>query len=327
MKNQQFSPIYLLTGEENYYIDLLSDYFEYDLIPEECRDFDEVVVYGRDVSMGNVLDLALQCPVLASHRLVLVKEAQNISKKEEWDLLAGYATKPSPLTILVFCYRHKKLDKRSKAYKAILANGVVYEHSKLREQEVPDWILRRVQADGYNITERGAMLLTSFLGNDLAKLNNELGKLYISLPQGGSITEDLMERNIGISKDYNIFELQDALARRDVLKSNRIIKHFAENPKENPIYWVVAMLYSFFVSCMIYIQNKSLSESELVKAIGCHPYALKGFDVAARNYSLSKLASCIDYLYDADLKSKGVGNVGSVSDGEILKELVFKIIH
>lgn len=327
LKAGQFAPVYLLTGEENYYIDLLSDYFENQVIPEENRDFDQMVVYGRDVSMLTVVNLAQQVPVLSPKKLVLVKEAQDI-KKEEWEVLASYLDAPSSLTILVFCYRHKSLDKRSKAYKAIDKTGVVYEHKKLYDNQVPSWILAQVSAAGYQITERGALLLSESLGNDLAKISNELSKLYISTPVGSTITEEIMERNIGISKDYNVFELQNAIGRRDVLKCNQIINHFAANPKENPIQMVLPQLYKYVVNAMIYIQNvDSMSQADLAKTLGISPFFIKDYAVVARNFTLGKLASCIGYIHQADLHSKGVNCSGDVSVGDIYKELIFKMIH
>lgn len=327
LKAGQFAPVYLLTGEENYYIDLLSDYFENNVVPEENRDFDQMVVYGADVDMLTVVTLAQQVPMLSPKKLVLVKEAQDIPK-EQWEVLANYLESPSQLSILVFCYRHKALDKRSKAYKTIDKIGVVYEHKKLYDNQVPSWILAQVSAAGYEITERGALLLADSLGNNLSKISNELSKLYISTPKGATITEEIMERNIGISKDYNVFELQNAIGRRDVLQCNRIVNHFAANPKDNPIQMVLPQLYKYVVSTMIYIQSAGqMSEGELAKTIGCSPFFLKDYAVASRNFTLGKLASCIGYIHKTDLRSKGVHNAGTVTDGELLKELIFKMIH
>ena len=191
LKTGQYKPVYLLTGDENYYIDLVSDYFEKEVISPDFRDFDQTVVYGRDVDMTAVISLAKRYPMMSPVQLVLVKEAQDISKG--WELLATYLENPQPQTLLVFCYRYKKFDKRTKLYKAISAKGVIYEKNKLRDYEVPGWIANIVSQRGYSITQKGAVLIAESLGNDLAKIANELSKVYISLPQGSVINEDVIE--------------------------------------------------------------------------------------------------------------------------------------
>ena len=324
LKNKRYKPVYLLTGEENYTIDVVSNYIEENTVAEENRDFDQDVVYGRDVTMVQVVGSAQQFPMLSPVRLVMVKEAQDIPTPQ-WDLLASYLEHPQPSSILVFCYRHKKLDKRSRAYKAIAKTGEVMETARPYDNQLPGWISSYVRKNGYSITERAAILLTESIGNDLQKMANELGKVYVALPQGAVINEDVVEKNIGISKDYNVFELQTALGRRDVLKCNTIINHFAANPKDNPIQLVLPNLYNYFIKLMMYIQLEDKSKASSVLKV--HSFFLKDYEVASRNYTLGKLASCIGYLYDADLRSKGVRNTGTITDGEIMKELVFKIIH
>lgn len=323
LKAGKFRPVYLLTGEENYYIDLVSNFFEKNVIADDFRDFDQTVVYGPEVDMPTVIDLAKRYPMMSPVQLVLVKEAQGIAR--DWELLAKYLENPQPQTVLVLCYRHKKLNKNSKAYKAINSVGVVFEKNKLRDYEVPGWIANVVQKKGYSITQTGAVLIAESLGNDLGKIANELSKVYISMPEGGTINEDVIETNIGISKEYNAFELQNAIGRRDVVQCNKIVNHFAANPKDNPIQLVIASLYGYFIKVMLYHQEPDKNKAASVLKVS--PYFLKDYEKAAQNYSLGKLASCIGYLYEADLKSKGVRNNGTISDGEILKELVFKIIH
>lgn len=324
LKAHKFAPVYLLTGEENYYIDLVSNFMEKNIVAEEMRDFDQTVVYGRDVTMTQVVSMAQRYPMMSPVQLVLVKEAQDIPLKE-WELLCAYLEHPQATTILVFCYRHKKMDKRSKAYKSISSKGVVYERAKLYDNQVPDWIAGVVAKQGYSITQKGAVLIAESLGNDLGKIYNELSKVFISLPKGEVINEDVIEQNIGISKDYNVFELQSAIGRRDVVKCNRIVNHFAANPKDNPIQLVLPTLYNYFIKVMLYHQEPDKSKAASVMKV--NPHFLMEYETAARNYSLGKLASCIGYLYDADLRSKGIRNSGTISDGELLKEAVFKIIH
>ena len=323
LKTGQYKPVYLLTGEENYYIDLVSDYFEKEVISPDFRDFDQTVVYGRETDMKTVISLAKRYPMMSPVQLVLVKEAQDIAK--EWELLADYLDHPQPQTVLVFCYRHKKMDKRTKVYKAISTKGVVYEKERLRDYEVPDWIARVVSQQGYQITQKGAVLIAESLGNDLGKIANELSKVYISVPKGAVINEDIIESNIGISKDYNVFELQNAIGRRDVAQCMRIVNHFAANPKENPIQMLLPLLYGYFIKVMLFHQEPDKRKAMAVMKV--NQFFMKDYETAARNYTLGKLASCIGYLYETDLRCKGVRNSGSVSDGELLKELVFKIIH
>ncbi|MCR4829698.1 MAG: DNA polymerase III subunit delta [Bacteroidales bacterium] len=323
---QKFAPVYLLTGEENYYIDEISNYFETHVVAEELRDFDQTVIYGRDVAedMARVIDTALRFPMMSPYQLVLVKEAQDI-RTEQWETLVNYLNAPSPSTVLVFCYRHKKMDKRSKVYKAINSKGVVYEKNKLYDSQIPDWIAHTVAKNKYQITEKGAILIAESLGNDLGKIVNELQKVFVTLPEGSVITEEVIEENIGISKDYNVFELQNALGRRNVARCNRIVNYFASNPKSNPIQMILPNLYSYFIKVMLYHQVTDKSQAPSVLKVS--PFFVREYEVASRNYTLGKLASCIGYLYDADLRSKGVRNTGTVTDGELLKELVFKILH
>ena len=318
--------VYLLTGEEGYYIDQLSDYFENKLVPEENRDFDQTVLYGRDVSMADVVGYASQFPMMSEYRLVMVKEAQDIALKE-WDLLVSYLEKATQRSVLVLCYRSKWKDKRTKVYGAIKKAGVVYERNKLYDNELPTWILSYTKQHGRSITEKASLLLAEALGNNLSKLSNELDKLFVAVKEGEAITDVEIERNVGVSKDYNIYELQNAIGRKDVVRCNRIVNYFADNPKVMPIPRVVANLYEYLLKVMIYHQLTDKSQYAAASALGVNPYFVKDYEGAARNYTLPKLAACIGYLHEADVRSKGVRNSGTVSDGELLKELVFKIIH
>lgn len=324
LKAAKYQPVYLLTGEESYYIDLVSDYFEHHVIAEDFRDFDQTILYGRETDMRTVVSYAKQFPMMSPIKLVLVKEAQDIPTRE-WELLADYLQHPLPQTLLVFCYRHKKLDKRSKTYKAINEKGCICERAKLYDSQVPDWIGTFVNQHGHTITQKGSVLIAEYIGNDLSKIANELSKVFISLNPGDVITEDIIEQNIGISKEYNVFELQSAIGRRNVVQCNRIVNHFAANPKDNPIQMVLPSLYGYFIKIMLY--HQLADKSQAASALKVNPFFVKDYAVAAQNYTLGKLASCIGYLYDADLRSKGVRNTGTITDGELLKELVFKIIH
>lgn len=326
LKTGKLQPFYLLMGEEDYFIDQLSDYFEQNVIAEEYRDFDMTVFYGKDVetNMGLVVNTAKRYPMMSPQQLVIVKEAQTI-RPEQWEALIPYVASPNATTVLVFCYRHKTMDKRTKVFQAIKRCGVVFESVKLRDESIPTWIAMYVRERGYGITERAAMLITEAIGNDLVKITNELGKIFIFLPKGQTINEDAIERYVGISKEYNVFELQKAIGLRDVVRCNKIINNFAQNPKSNPIQMILPLLYGYFIKIMIYLQLPDKAEAP--EALGISPYFVKDYATAANNYTLGKLATCIGYLYEADLRSKGVHNTGSVTDGELLKELIFKIIH
>ena len=320
------APVYLLSGEEGYYIDLLSDFFENNIVEKDFRDFDQAVMYGRDVHMTDVVGSATQFPMMSQYRLVLVKEAQDIALKE-WDVLAAYLEKPAERSVLVLCYRKEKLDGRIKAYNAIKKAGVVYQRNKLYDSEVPTWIGSYLRQHNRMITEKASLLLFEALGNNLSKLSNELQKLFVSVKEGETITDADIERNVGINKDYNIFELQNAIGRKDIVRCTKIVNYFADNPKASPMPVVVANLYSYFIKVMVYHQLTDKSQYAAASALGVNPYFVKDYEIAARNYTLPKLAACIGYLHEADVRSKGVRNTGTVTDGELLKELVFKIIH
>lgn len=324
LKASKFSPVYLLTGEEDYYIDVVSDYFEQHVIAKDFRDFDQTVIYGSDTDMSTVLSYAKQFPVMSPVKLLLVKEAQAIETKE-WELLVNYLQNPMPQTILVFCYRHKKFEKRSKAYKAINEKGCFFESVKIQDYKIPEWVGTFANQHGYNITMNGAMLIAEYLGNNLGKIANEMSKVFINLKPREPINENIIEQYIGISKDYNIFELQKAIGRRNVLQCNRIINHFAANPKDNPIQMILPSLYNYFIKVMIY--HQIVDKTKAASTLKINPYFIKDYEIAANNYSLGKLASCIGYLYDTDLRSKGIRNSGTITDGELLKELIFKVIH
>lgn len=324
IKAGQFKPVYLLTGDENHYIDVVSDYFEHEVIDSSLRDFDLSVMYGRDVDMATVVSTVKRYPMMSAIHLVIVKEAQDIEIRQ-WDKLVTYLQQPSPQGVLVLCYRHKSLDKRTTVYKAIAKVGVIYETPRIYDNQVPRWIQTEVAAAGRTIGPKAASMIADALGTDLGKISNELSKLYPLTPEGGEITEETVEQQIGISKDYNIFELQNAIGRRDVMKCNRIVNYFAANPKKNPIQMVLPSLYGYLLKIMYYHQLEN--KSDAARELGCPPTFVQDYAAAAANHSLGKLASCIGYLYEADLRSKGVRNSGTVTDGEILRELVFKIIH
>jgi DNA polymerase-3 subunit delta len=323
IQNGLVKPIYFLMGEEPYYIDKISEYIENNILTEEERGFNQMVLYGRDVEIGDIIDNAKRFPMMAEKQVIVVKEAQDLSKTIE--NLAAYASNPQPSTVLVLCYKYKKIDKRKALYKAILKNGLVYESNKLYDNQVAEWIRRVLAGKKYEIDTKATLMLIEYLGTDLSKINNELEKLLVVLPAGTKITATHIEDNIGISKDYNNFELRKAVGARDVLKVNQIINYFAQNQKANPLIMTIALLNSFFTQLLIYHSLNDKSNASVSKALGIKPFFIQDYTLAAKNYPMRKVSQVIALLRDADVKSKGVG--ANLPEGDILKELLFKIIH
>jgi len=324
IKNGNAKPIYFLMGDEPYYIDAISNYIEKNVLSEEEKGFNQMVLYGRDVSVSDIVDNAKRYPMMAEKQVVIVKEAQDLSRTI--DQLESYANQPQPTTILVICYKYKKLDKRKKAYKAIAKNGVIFESKRLYDNQVPDWIRKVLAGKKYTISPKASQMLVEFLGTDLGKINNELEKLRLVIPQGTEITPTHIEENIGISKDYNNFELRSAIGERNVLKVNSIINYFAQNPKDNPTVVTVSLVYTFFAQLLKYHAATDKSKFAVAKILGVNPFFVKDYQVAARNYPMKKVSQVISLLREADLKSKGVGAT-NLSQGDLLKELLFKILH
>lgn len=315
-------PIYFLMGEEAYYIDKLAEYIENNILSEEERGFNQMVLYGKDVSVDDIISNAKRYPMMAEHQVIVVKEAQHLSRSIE--NLAAYAENPQLSTVLVICYKYAKLDKRKKIYKAIQKSGVLFESKKLYENQVSDWIRKVLAGSGYSITPKAAILLVEFLGTDLSKINNELEKLKIVIPKTQEITPEAIEENIGISKDYNNFELKKALGERNVLKATRILNYFAQNPKDNPFVLTITLLNTFFTQLLQYHGLSDHSSKSVASALGINPYFVKEFQIAAKNYPMRKVSGIIAHLRELDVKGKGVG--ANLSQEDLLKDLLVKII-
>ncbi|MFB9052606.1 DNA polymerase III subunit delta [Formosa undariae] len=319
IKQKNLKPIYLLMGEETYYIDKLSDYIEDHVLNEEEKGFNQMVLYGRDVTVEDIVGHAKRYPMMAEYQVIIVKEAQDLSRTI--DKLADYAKNPQPSTILVLNYKYKSVDKRKAVYKTIKKSGVVFESKKLYENQVADWIRRILAPKSYTITPKAAQMLVEFLGNDLSKINNELDKLQIVLPKDSQITPEHIEENIGISKDYNNFELRKAIGARDVLKAQRIVKYFAENPKDNPMVVTVSLVFAFFSQLLQVHGLSDKNPRNVASAIKINPYFVDEYLVALRNYPMRKVSANIAILREFDVKSKGVGS-NAVPQGDLLKELL-----
>jgi len=282
------------------------------------------VLYGKDTEASSIVDAARRFPMNSDYQLIIVKEAQEIKNIE--DKLLDYINKPVPTTILVIVYKYKKLDKRKSFVKAVQKVGAYFESAKVYENKIPEWISRYLGKKGYKITPKAGLMLAEYLGTDLHRITNELDKLIIGLPKSTQITDTHIEENIGISKEYNIFELQNALGSRDIYKANRIVNYFAANPKENPFVRTISMLYSFFLKLMMFHQLKDRSRNNVASVLSVHPFFVNDYQKAAASYPVAKLRKIVSYMRAYDLQSKGVNN-NSVTEGELLKELVYKILH
>lgn len=324
IKQKKLKPIYLLMGEESYYVDKISDFIEANVLSEEEKGFNQMVLYGRDITVEDIVSQAKRYPMMAEYQVVIVKEAQDLSR--QIDKLTDYAKQPQPSTILVLNYKYKTVDKRKAIYKAIKKTGVVFESKKLYENQVADWIRRVLSPKSYSITPKAAQMLVEFLGTDLSKINNELEKLQIILPKDTQITPDHIEENIGISKDYNNFELRKAIGARNVLKAQKIVKYFADNPKDNPMVVTVSLLFSFFSQLLHIHGMNDKNPRSVASALKINPYFVEEYLVAVRNYPMKKVSANIAILREFDVKSKGVG-ANAVPQGDLLKELLVLLMQ
>ena len=324
IKSGNIKPIYFLMGEEPYYIDKLSDYIEEKVLSEEEKGFNQTVLYGRDVTIEDIISTAKRYPMMAERQVVIVKEAQDLIRTI--DKLESYADNPMPSTVLVFCYKYKTLDKRKKVTKLLTKNGVVYESKKLYENQVGEWIKRILAGKKYAIEPKANAMLVEFLGTDLSKINNELQKLQIILPVGSTISPKDIEDNIGFSKDFNVFELRKALGERNQFKAYTIAENFAQNPKDNPMVVTTSLVFSFFIQLLKYHGLKDKNPKNVAAVIGVNPFFLKEYDVALKNYPMKKVSQIIGALRDIDVKSKGVGT-NAMSQSDLLREMLYKIFN
>ena len=324
LKNRIFKPVYFLAGEEPYYIDLITDYIEDKVLPEAEKAFNQIIIYGDDTNIAAIIDTARRFPMMASHQVVIVKEAQSLKKIED---LAIYLEKPLLSTILVFSYKYKTIDKRTKFYKALESHAVYFESTRIRDYLIPAWIERHLMTKGIKTDPSASAMLTEYLGTDLHKIVNELDKLLITLPAGKPvITTSLIEKNIGISKDYNNFELQKAIGEKNILKANMIVQYFANSPKDNPITLSIASLFGFFSKLLTYHYLTDKSKNNVAAVLKVNPFFVKDYETSAMKYNVPKTVQIISLLRTFDMKSKGYGDPGT-EPGDLLKELVFKILH
>ena len=325
LKNGTIKPIYFLYGDEPYFIDQISNYIENNLLPEADRGFNQTVLYGRDVAVNDIIANARRFPMMAERQVLIIKEAQSLSRTIHQ--LESYVENPQPTTVLVINYKYKKPDKRKKVYKTLAKMGILFEGKPLYENQVPAWIGNYVKDHGYEINPKASQMLVEFLGVKLGNIANELNKLFIILPKNSSITPEAIEENIGISKDFNNFELRKAIGTKDVVKANQIINYFAQNPKSNPLVMTISLLNSFFTQMLQFhaLPNKNDNRA-IAAALRISPFFTGDYTTAGKNYPMRKVSQIIGFLRDADLKSKGVG-ARDLPHSDLLKELLFKIMH
>ncbi len=330
LKENKYALVYFLQGEEPYYIDLISNYIEENALDEASKGFNQVIMYGKDVRLPDVLNHARRFPMMSERQVVIVKEAQNmeseLGKADSQKMLEAYLKNPQPSTILVFCYKYKKLDKRRKLYKELEKHAVVLSTKKLYESQLPEWIRNYFTTKGFTVAEKAVHMLADHIGNNLERLSNEIDKMLINFKEPREIDDRLVQKYIGISKEYNPFELQKAISYKDPVRVYEIINYFAANPRDNPVIPIIGTLYSLFSRLLVLHHRKAYTEDAIATVININRFFAKEYIAGLKNYSLQKVIKNIHYLRQADLYSKGVDNA-SLSEGQILKELAFKLMN
>ncbi|HNQ11907.1 MAG TPA: DNA polymerase III subunit delta [Bacteroidia bacterium] len=329
IRNKIYHPVYLLHGTEPYFIDQISHQIQNEVLEDHEKEFNTSIVYGKDLSMNDLVSHARRYPMMSNFQMVIVREAQDLSgfpPKDDSHPLFKYIENPLSSTLLIFCFKYKKLDKRSKFYKSIEKKGIVLESDKLYDDKIPAWATEYLKMKNIRISPKAALLACEHLGNDLSKISNELDKVLINIPKDGNIDVEEIEKYIGISKEYNVFELQNAIGKKDFQKTFKILKYFESNQKEHPFVVNLTILHQFFVKLMIYHSLNDKSKQNVASAIGVHPFFVSDYTSAAKKYSITQLKNIFHLLHEYDLKSKGVENVSS-SDGELMKEMVSRIMY
>lgn len=324
LKNKNYSTVYFLEGEEPYYIDVVSDYILDNVLSESEKSFNQTLLYGKDITLDTILTAARRYPMMAERQVIVVREAQNIKDIDE---LASYVEKPAPSTLLVLCHKYKTIDKRKKLYKAIQKFGVYMESKPLYENQIPAWVVDYLKSQQLGIEPKAVQMITDHIGSNLQRIVNELDKVLIAAVPGTSITVDDVEKNIGISKEYNAFEFQKALGSKDIFKANRIVNYLIHNEKTYHITMIVGILIAYFRKILTYhaIENKN-NQGEVAQRLGINPYFINDYLTATKNYPLQKAVLVLSLLREYDLRSKGARG-GTTENGELLRELTYKILH
>lgn len=324
IKAGNIKPIYFLMGEEPYYIDRITEYLEHNLLTEDEKGFNQMVLYGRDTTIDDIVANAKRYPMMAERQVVIVKEAQELAKTI--DQLEKYAENPQPTTVLVFAYKYKTLDKRKKVTKTLEKHGLLYESKKMYDNQVGQWIKNVLKNKGYGIEPKATVMLVEFLGNDLSRIANELTKFEIILPKGTTITPNHIEENIGFSKDFNVFEFRKAIGEKNQFKAYQIANYFAQNQKDNPIVMTNGLVFSFFSALLQYHGLKDKTPNNVAKVLRVSPYFVSDYITAAHNYPMKKVSAVVAKLRDVDVKSKGVG-ANALPQSDLLKEMLVNIFN
>jgi DNA polymerase-3 subunit delta len=324
IKKGNINPIYFLYGDEPYFIDIISDYIENNVLSDAEKGFDQMVLYGRDVTIADIIANARRFPMTAQRQIIIIKEAQDLIRTI--GQLESYIDNPQPTTTLVFNYKYKKPDKRKTVFKKLAKSAVFFESKSLYENQVPVWIAKYTKSKGFLIEPKASVMLVEFLGTQLSKIANELNKLFIVLSKGSTITPADIEENIGISKDFNNFELRKAIGTKNIVKANQIINYFAQNPKNNPLVMTISLLNSYFTQLLQYHALPNKNSKTVAAALRISPFFVGDYTTAAKNYPMRKVSQIIGLLREADMKSKGVG-ARDLPHGDLLKELLFKMMH
>ena len=322
IKSNKLLPIYFLMGDETYYIDMISDYIESNVLSEQEKGFNQLVLYGKDVSIQDIISHAKRYPMMADRQVVIVKEAQNLTKTIEQ--LVDYINNPQPTTVLVFNYKYKTLDKRKALYKSLSKSAIVFESKKIYDDKIPAWINNFLKARHISITPKAALMLTEFLGNDLSKIANELNKLEIVLGIDKLVTPEIIEQNIGMSKDFNNFELQKSLGNLDHKKSYKIVNYFAQNPKQHPFVLTISILYMYFTKLMTLHTVVEKNPTTLSKALGVNPYFVNEYIAVSKNFPMKRISGVLETLRIYDVKSKGVDS--NLGHKDLYYELIYNIL-
>ncbi len=326
LKSGNPKPIYFLHGEEPFYIDQIVKAATTSVLDESERDFNQTVVYAKDTPPIDVLDSATRLPMMSERTLVVVREAQEYKKASQWEVFEKYFESPSPTTVLIFAHKYKKFDKRSRIYKILKKDAVLFESDSVKDYQLGKWIGDYIKTKDYQITDKATALLAEFLGNDLSRISNELEKLFLLVAPGEQINEKHIEKNIGISKDYNVFELVNAVLEKNPVKANKIVRYFGQNPKATHITIVLANLHTLFSRLFKAHFAGTDDPRKLASILKIHPYPAKELLLNKRKHPARTISKNFSLLREYDLLAKGVNN-SSTPENELLKELIFKLLH
>ena len=328
LKSGKYQPVYFLQGDEPFFIDQISGYIEKHALDESQKSFNQIIVYGRDVSANDVLNHARRFPMMSERQVVIVKEAQNLgdlSREKGNKLFEGYFANPQPSTILVFCYKGKTLDKRKTLSKTLEKNAVVVTAKRIYDNQVPGWISDYFSTRNYTITPKAIRMLSDHIGNNLERLANEINKIFLNLQEGGEVDETIVEKFVGISKDYNVFEFQNALMHLNRPAALRIAGYFGENLKRTPLVQILGVLHSMYSKLLLVHSQRNGNEKALAGKLRVNPYFVQDYVQAARNIPVNNVIRNINAIREADLQVKGISNA-SISDDQILKELTARLL-